>query len=244
MTKIIGVLGPSGMLGSAVIKAVSYAGHEPRYYKGHRVVDKLDMQAVTKGCDAVINCIGKIPQRCSDNIAMIHSNSIVPHLLAQNFGGRIIHVSTDKVYSGHLPQNVMNAVSDLETPTTIYGKSKLLGEVNQDNVTNVRTSFIGTQHGLLHWLISQEGSVVNGYKNALWSGSYVETVAAGLVGLVDTEHVRGVENLATSWSISKYELLIYLIKERGLHISVQPCDEPYQNFSMKPTKVILSVVNP
>jgi len=235
----VAVFGHRGMLGDEVVRALIDSGNEASVYSG-RLVDKLHIQHAVDGSDVVINCCGKIPQRCTNNLEMIHSNSIIPHLLAENFKGRILHISTDKVFSGmNIGRNY--SVSDVPSPTSLYGRSKLVGEVKAPNVTNIRTSFIGQKHGLLNWLVSNDGGTVQGYKNAIWSGSYAYEVAYRLVKLLDNSNLRNVEHLCTREPISKYDLLVYLVEKLGLNIRVVSEVETIQNFALWSTYTINSV---
>lgn len=237
----IGVFGHQGMLGEMVCNKLQEYGHTPVVSGGHHIADRIDVMRIVDRIDGgVINCLGKIPQRCNNHVEMIHSNSIVPRLIASTYEGPIVHVSTDKIFSGkHLGKTYYT--TDSPTPDTVYGRSKLLGEVNAYNVTNVRTSFIGMKHGLLRWLIDNNGKNVDGYLNAIWSGSYVEEVADGLVNIVLTGGYHNIEHLTTVEPMSKYDLLVYLVRFLRLDIGVRAIEEPYQNFNLRGTLPLRSV---
>lgn len=237
----ISVFGHKGMLGEAVCNKLLEYGHTPIASYGYHIADRIDVMRITDRTDGgVINCLGKIPQRCDNPAEMIYSNSIIPRMIASTYEGPIVHVSTDKVFSGkHLGKAYYTTNSP--TPDTIYGRSKLLGEVNAYNVTNVRTSFIGMKHGLLRWLIDNNGNNIDGYVNAIWSGSYVEEVAEGLVNILITGGFGNVEHLATRNPISKYDLLVHLVRFLKLDIGVRAVEEPYQNFHLQGTVLLKSV---
>lgn len=233
---MIGVFGHKGMLGEAVMTAITTSKHTA-VCTPDRIRDKIDVAKVTDKCDVVINCLGRITP---DNpYELIYSNSIVPHLIADQFKGPIIHVSTDKVFSGAAIGRSYFA-QDQPSANTMYGRSKLLGEVQSPHVTNVRTSFIGRKHGLLAWLIANKGGRVNGWTHALWSGSYASVVADGLLSMVGRSN-HSIEHLCTIDSVNKYDLLVYLSNLLDLNITVEATNTPSHNFAMKPTIPIPSV---
>ena len=223
------VMGSRGMLGREVVTWASgaQAGHA-RVWQGHALgglsegVDISDRSWVAKALDAfvpkvVINCAGvhetfgrgrATPER------MISSNAIGPHVLAEECGKRginLIHVSTDCVFSGKLALGLRNNTLQTPDPIDRYGRSKLLGEPEGDHVTVVRTSFIGVDHGLMAWFLQplHAGGFVDGWANAMWSGSTVDEVARRLVAMVD-DPPGGLVHLATGKPISKWEVLIHL----------------------------------
>lgn len=241
----VAVFGPSGMLGKHVMRAIKERGDTPvAMYK--QMYNLLDARTIARildehEIDSVINCAGIIPVKSTDPIEMIDVNSKFPHVLARAAQPRlVIHISTDCVFSGrnryrYTPDNIPD-------PRDYYGKSKALGEVAAPNVCNVRTSFIGCEHGLMNWLLSAarsttEAKVVKGYKGALWSGSTVTAVAASLANLVDTQY-RGVIHLSTSEVISKHDLLLKLIEVNELDVQVEPVDYPIMNRALVPTVVL------
>ena len=100
-------------------------------------------------------------------------NALLPHRLArlcELVGAKLIHVSTDCVFSGARGNYGETDPSDA---ADLYGRSKLLGEVDYPHAITLRTSIIGHElasaHGLVGWFLSQQGSV-RGYTRALFSG--------------------------------------------------------------------------
>ncbi len=123
----------------------------------------------------VINCIGVVKQLAAaeDPLVSIPINSLLPHRIAARtaaVGARVIHISTDCVFSGK-----MGGYVEADTPdaSDLYGRSKLLGELYSRHAVTLRTSIIGhevkTKHGLLEWFLAEAGSV-QGYSKAIFSG--------------------------------------------------------------------------
>lgn len=123
----------------------------------------------------VINCIGLVKQlsAAKDPLSTIPINSLLPHRLARLCsvaGARLVHMSTDCVFSG---EKGMYVESDTPDATDLYGRSKLLGEVDYDNAITLRTSIIGHKldaaHSLVGWFLAQHGST-KGFRRAIFSG--------------------------------------------------------------------------
>ena len=141
------------------------------------VVDVTDKDAVANlvretRSDLIINCIGVLIKGSKDHPDnAIFINAYFPHLLkklADEVGAKLIHVSTDCVFSGK--KGNYNE-SDFRDADDIYGRSKALGEIINDKDLTIRTSIIGPElklngEGLFHWFMHQKGKV-NGFTTAI-----------------------------------------------------------------------------
>lgn len=168
---------------------------------------------------AVVNAIGIVKQRleAQEVIPSLEINSLFPHRLAQAcrvVEARLIHFSTDCVFTG---RKGYYQETDEPDADTLYGRTKLLGEVVEQHCLTIRTSMIGPElsrkHGLLEWFLSQRGQTVKGFAKAIFSG-FPTTELARLVELllVEAPQLHGLYHVA-SQPISKYDLL-GLIKDR------------------------------
>jgi len=241
------VLGGSGMLGHVLSRALS-----PRFDTRTTVrtsdcpvaldparilvdvsADAFDtvVRAVTSARpDVVVNCIGIVKQAdaARDPIASILINSLLPHRLAELCGAegaRLIHVSTDCVFSGRAGGYTEH---DLPDPVDLYGRSKLLGEVADGDCLTVRTSIIGRElagaNGLLEWFLGQEGTV-RGFRRAIFSGLTTQALAATLAAIIsDHRTLTGIRHVASA-PISKFELLGLLKDAYGRGVEIVPDDE-------------------
>src|SRR4051794_30043428 len=180
---------------------------------------------------AVVNCIGIVKQDASakDPLTSIAVNSLFPHRLAQlarAAGARLIHLSTDCVFSGRAGNYDESARTDAED---LYGRAKLLGEVEGEGCLTVRTSMIGRElsgaHGLLEWFLSQEGGRVRGFRRAVFSG-FTTRALADLLARVVAEHksLSGVWHAAAD-PVNKFELLSLIKEAYGLSVEIEPDDE-------------------
>jgi dTDP-4-dehydrorhamnose reductase len=178
--------------------------------------------------DVVVNCIGIVKQRpaAQDPVASIAVNALFPHLLAQTCrqrGVRLIHVSTDCVFSGRKGNYTEQDTPDAED---LYGRTKLLGEVSGDGCLTLRTSMIGrelgTSYGLLEWFLRQEGRTVRGFTRAVFSG-FTTLALARVVAWIITEHTEltGLWHVATE-PISKFDLLTLVQRVYGLQVEIEP----------------------
>jgi dTDP-4-dehydrorhamnose reductase len=157
---------------------------------------------------------------------MMAINGEFPHHLAQivnSHGTRVIHISTDCVFSGS-KGNYFE--SDSPDPVDVYGKSKLLGELIDSNNLTLRTSHIGREltvkKSFVEWLISQKSGHVNGYSNAIYSGLTTQALARTTLKLLSgNSHLTGLYHVS-SQPISKLEIINKLNKLLDLQITVTP----------------------
>jgi dTDP-4-dehydrorhamnose reductase len=176
--------------------------------------------------DVVVNAVGIVKQRASaaDPVLSITVNSLFPHRLAglcRTAGARLIHFSTDCVFSGRRGGYTEDDIPD---PVDLYGRSKLLGEVDGTGALTIRTSIIGRElenmTGLLEWFLSRAGTRVPGYANVIWSGVTTNALAR-IVSQLARQHpgLDGVIHLSAP-SISKYRLLLALNEAFGTGTAV------------------------
>jgi len=175
--------------------------------------------------DQVINCIGYTKHQPDNSIANIALNSVLPHRLVDlcnQFNSRLIHISTDCVFSGEKGNYQEGDIPDAEDA---YGKSKILGEIFDGNSITLRTSTIGhelfTNHGLLNWFLAQHGSC-EGYRNAIFSGLPTIIFSEIIRDLVIPDsQLRGLYHVSAS-PINKYDLLTLIaeIYQKKIEIKV------------------------
>lgn len=180
--------------------------------------------------EAIINAIGIVKQRAdaSEYLPSLEVNALFPHRLAalcKVAGARLIHISTDCVFSGNRGSYAEQDLSDAED---LYGKSKFLGELHEGHTVTLRTSMIGLElsrkTGLIEWFLAQKGKI-RGFRKAIYSG----LTTAEMVRVIDrilTRHpdISGVWHIA-SVPINKRDLLCMLAKKLGrTDLSIEPDD--------------------
>ncbi|MCK0207775.1 SDR family oxidoreductase [Starkeya koreensis] len=181
--------------------------------------------------DAVINAIGIVKQLQSadDPLVALPINALLPHQLARlcaGHGARLIHVSTDCVFDG---RRGAYTEADVANATDLYGRSKLLGEVDAPNALTLRTSIIGhelgSRHGLIDWFLGQEGSVY-GFTRAIFSGlTTVELTRVIARHVLPDAGLRGLYHVSAA-PISKFDLLSLAARVYGKSVAILPRDEP------------------
>lgn len=192
--------------------------------------------------DYVLNCIGIIKQlkEANNPKTSIHINSLFPHLLAEicsEYGAKLLHISTDCVFSGKKGDYTEQDQSDAED---LYGRSKFLGEVGYDRHLTLRTSIIGhelfTQYGLLEWFLSQEGKSVNGFTNAIYTGFTTDALCAEIKRvLTQFPELSGVYEVSSE-KINKFDLILLIKEVYGANINVTPYKEFYCDRSLNSAK--------
>lgn len=161
--------------------------------------------------DITVNCIGILNDHASNNTKLAFQvNSLLPHQLAkltERYHGKLIHISTDCVFSGTKGDYTENDVPD---GTSFYAQSKQLGEIISDKHLTIRTSIIGPELkdngiGLFLWFMKQKGKI-KGYEKVLWNGVTTLELAKAVEAMIQN-NVTGLYHLGSEEKVSKYTLL-------------------------------------
>lgn len=217
------VLGATGMAGHTISIYLLEKGHDvdtlsrkPFPFGNNIVCDVTELERLENlikdnSYDYIINCIGSLNQFAeNDKPNAVCLNSFLPHWLAKitsSLKTRVIHMSTDCVFSGLKGNYVENSFPD---GTTFYDRTKALGELNDTKNLTFRNSIIGPDIskngiGLFNWFMKQNGPI-NGYKKAIWSGVTTLTLAKAMEKAAQ-EGLVGVYHLTNNEIICKYDLL-------------------------------------
>ncbi len=225
MKKKIIVLGAGGMAGHVItlelrkrpqdfeVIAVSRANN---LVASDIILDVTDLQGLQnmlqqQNPDVIINCIGTLNQMAENDPAnAILINSYLPHYLEQltkDTDSRLIHISTDCVFSGKKGSYVE---TDIKDGQGYYAQTKALGEVINDKDLTIRTSIIGPELnengiGLFNWFAKQQGNI-SGYTQAYWTGVTTTELARAVVTVIE-QKITGLYHLVNTEKISKFSLL-------------------------------------
>lgn len=198
-------------------------------------VDIADLDLLTRlfaeeRPDVVINCVGVIKQLAAakDPLVSIAINALFPHRLAHLCtlsNARLIQISTDCVFNGRRGNYRESDNPDAED---LYGRTKLLGEVDYPNAITLRTSIVGHEIGtavsLIDWFLCQPGPRVNGYTKAIYTGLPTVELARVIRDIIiPRPELRGLWHLS-SHPISKYKLLCLVAQIYGKDIDILPDD--------------------
>jgi dTDP-4-dehydrorhamnose reductase len=241
------VLGATGMLGNAVLRLFAQsAGYEvvgsarstsalrllPADLSD-RVICGVDVEHIDSLIsllskvqpDVVINCIGLVKQlpETDDPLVAIPVNSLLPHRLAQLCGvagARLVHISTDCIFSGAKGAYIETDMSDAKD---LYGRSKYLGEVDYPHAITLRTSIIGHElnggHSLVEWFLAQQGCV-KGFRRAVFSGlPTVELARVIRDHVISHPELHGVYHVSAA-KINKFDLLTLISNVYGKKIDI------------------------
>lgn len=213
-------------------------------------VDASNFDEVTRALtsiqpELVINCIGLIKQMehlSRDPIMSISLNALLPHrisLICRAAKIRMIHISTDCVFSGRKGNYLESDQSDAED---LYGRSKFLGEVAYPpHSITLRTSIIGrelkTRLGLIEWFLSnQDGDAINGYKHAIYTGFTTDELSRIIMDhVIPHPDLTGLYHVSSD-PISKYDLLCMANNAYGRKIKILPDETFFCDRSLDSTR--------
>ena len=192
--------------------------------------------------DFIVNCIGILIHGSSNVENAIYLNAYLPHQLkkiSKNIGAKLIHISTDCVFSGDKGGYIE---SDVKDGKGVYSQTKILGEIEDDANLTLRTSIIGPElknngEGLFHWFMSQQGDIT-GFTRAIWSGVTTLELVKAIKWSIESD-ITGLYHVTNNSSISKYELLKLFQKYTKKDISIQPVDGKNVNKSFIDTRLLM-----
>ena len=243
------VLGSSGMLGHIVYRYLQNKGHEVMGVSRTSVeginsieidvwreTDRLERFLLRDKPEVVVNCIGVLIKESANHPTLaIHLNSLLPHMLSDlctSWGAKLVHISTDCIFNG---EKGPYREKDFPTETNWYGRTKALGELNNEIDLTLRTSIIGPDLdlegvGLFNWFSKQKGSV-SGYTDVFWNGITTLECAKQIEKIITEKFdLSGLYHLTTSEAISKYDLLKAIQRVFGpFHVQISPLDKVKQN---------------
>lgn len=237
------VLGASGMIGRTMFRILSQESGwhvsgsiRSKSYEGAALakmftdIDLINSDHLVKlfnkaKPDIVVNCAGltkHVPEG-NEPISALNMNALLPHRLAAQCavsGARLIHISTDCVFSGKTGNYKENDETDA---LDVYGKTKALGEVTSENAITLRTSTIGheygTSWGLLEWFLAQQEC--KGYKYAIFSGLPTVELARVVRDIViPNSSLTGLYNVGAK-PIDKFSLLNLIAKVYKKNIKIE-----------------------
>ena len=261
------VIGASGMIGSTMLRVLSekmewevfgsVRNSETKLFFSplirERIIGGVEVEQLDNLVeilnqvipDVVINCAGltKHKPEAESPLLSIPINTLMPHRLAglcKLIGARLIHVSTDCVFSG---EKGSYAEHDFADARDVYGKSKALGEVDYSHTITIRTSTIGhelqSKYGLLDWFLSQDESC-KGYARAVFSGLPTVVFAKVISDVVIPQpSLSGLYHIAAK-PINKFDLLTLIAKVYRKNINIVRDDRVSIDRSLNSTKFQLA----
>jgi len=189
----------------------------------------------------IVNCIGVLISEAKEDpeSAMFLNAHLLHRLvnLANNINAKLIHMSTDCVFSGNKQSPYLE--TDEKDGSDTYAKTKSLGEIVSKNHLTIRTSVIGPEiiNGsgeLFHWFMNQSG-VIEGFTKAIWSGVTTIELAKAIKWFINNNTI-GLYQLTNGIPIKKYDLLHLFKKYTNKNIEIAKVDGIFTNKSFVDTR--------
>jgi dTDP-4-dehydrorhamnose reductase len=242
------ILGSEGMLGHVVklyfqdkgysVRGTSRSGGE--YYTFDATKNMQDLEVFINDFEpeVVINCIGILNKVAEENKSLaVLINSYLPHYIdrvsreGNNF--KFIHVSTDCVFDGK--SNGGYTEDSFRTATDFYGRSKGLGEINNDSSLTLRTSIVGPDKnqngiGLFQWFMNQEKET-NGFDKVIWTGVTTLEFAKSMEKAI-TNNLAGLRHVVNNDTIDKFSLISLFKKHFNKDITIKRKSDYVSNKSL------------
>lgn len=222
------VIGAEGQLGSEVAAlaegrhAVTGVGREDC-----DITDLNSLREVVRGClpDGIVNAAAYTDvDGCEANrLRAFRVNALGARnvaIAARECGAKLIHVSTDYVFSGE--KGAPYHEFDEPHPINLYGQSKLLGEQLVKEQTScffiVRTSWLYGSHGknFVNTMLrlAREKAELNVVDDQRGSPTYAKDLAAQISTLLDTD-LFGTYHAAGHGECSWFEFALEIFRNAG-----------------------------
>jgi dTDP-4-dehydrorhamnose reductase len=257
LKKKILVLGSTGLIGHQVFNYLQSKGKYELYNFAYRtklqestiILDARDELNFLNGIndlapDFIINCLGILINGSNQNPEnAIFLNAYMPHRLARladNINAKLIHISTDCVFSGDKKTPYIE--TDYKDGSGIYSKTKALGEIENINHLTLRTSVVGPElkndgEELFHWFMALSADI-SGYTKSIWSGVTTIELARAVEWSI-RENITGLYHITNNSSINKYDLLKLFQEYTGKDINISAIDGNETDKSFIDTRQIL-----
>jgi dTDP-4-dehydrorhamnose reductase len=228
------ITGAAGMLGSDIGGAAEQAGHDV-VRLAREELDITDVDAVQQAMtaerpDALVNCAAWTDVDGAEGDlqgAMDVNATGAANLAAATaaIGCKLIHPSTDYVFDGTKTEPYVE--SDEPRPLSVYGQSKLAGEIEVANLNSrhfiVRSSWLFGTRGRnfveTMLMFAQDHDEVLVVKDQVGCPTYTGHLAEGLVRLVEWSDY-GVHHITGGGECSWYEFALEIFEQAGLECRV------------------------
>ncbi len=195
------VTGAAGQLGTCIADCRDDKQGDRYFFVSKQVVDIADLEALFSYCqkhqiDVIINCAAytKVDQAESEvelaySINQEGAKNVA--IVAKKLACKLIHISTDYVFEGK--GTTAFKEDGFTDPVTVYGKSKLAGEleikeVNPSNSLIIRTSWLYSEYGsnfLLTMLrLAREKKLISVVDDQHGCPTYAKDLATVILGII------------------------------------------------------------
>lgn len=251
MKKVV-ILGAAGLIGHQVyFHLAANANYEVYNFSHSRkiaddtvLLDARNQHLLEKTIsdvapDVIVNCMGVLIEESNRHPeSAVFLNAYMPlrlRIIADRLGAKLVHVSTDCVFSGKRGPYSECDVKDAED---IYGRAKALGEVTASPHVTLRTSVVGPEvkegQELFHWFMRQKGTI-KGFTKSLWSGVTTPELARAVEWAIK-DNIQGIYHITNGSPISKFDLLQLFRKHTQKNIEIEAVEGRVTNKSLKDTR--------
>lgn len=261
MNRIL-ITGASGLLGSNLAMAVSSIFKTYAIFNTHLVsmrnvdfikVDLTQRKELAKISEikpnVIVHCAALTDvEYCENHPDEAHLNNVIAsaHLaeMAANLKARLIHISTEAVFSGS-KGNYQE--SDIADPINIYGKTKLEAEEKVlkicPDTAVIRTTIYGwnkiDKFSLAEWMLDKlrRNEKLNGFRDIYFSPILVNDLIDSLLKILEVKY-RGIIHISGSENISKLDFAYKIAEVFNCDKSlIKPVDSSALNQKVKRAKM-------
>lgn len=258
MKKLL-ITGAKGQLGSCLHDIIGHRDDVDALFTDVDELNLTDADAVIQAVgefkpDYIINCAAytAVDRAESDEECAGRVNADAPANLARAakaHGARLIHISTDYVFSGenHRPWRE----DDVPAPRSAYGRTKLLGEqfvteILPEQSVILRTAWLYSPYGnnfvktMLR--LSAERKEIRVVADQIGTPTSAMTLARAVMAVVDSGSWHpGIYHLTDAGVASWYDLAVCALRQAGADTSVVPVTtEDYPTPTQRPAYSVLA----
>lgn len=231
------ITGGGGMLASALADVLAARGHRVAA-PSHAQLDIADSSALERAFaeqtpTLVFNCAAHTRvDLCEQESAKADAvNGYAVGALAKlcrQRGARLVHISTDFVFDGSLQRPYR--VDDSVNPLGVYGRSKLLGEIElkknaPENWLIVRAAWVYGRHGANFprtvVQAAQAGKPLSVVNDQVGSPTFTPDLAQAIVELLDSG-AAGIWHVTNSGQTTWFDLARATLEQFGINAEVKP----------------------
>lgn len=186
---------------------------------------------------------------CEDNFSLANKIHVDVSREFAKTKAKIIYISTDSIFNGKKGDYSELAIPD---PINNYAKTKYLGELaiqaNNQNHIIIRTNIFGfnlpLKGSIVEWALNcfEKNEDINGFVDVFFNAIYTKHLAVAINQLVEIDF-KGIINIGSTNTFSKYEFLRILAQKNGFQLSkIKETSIGDINFEIpRPTNTVLNI---
>jgi len=156
-----------------------------------------------------------------------YTNGVFPRLLADTYGSKLIHITTDCAYNG--TDNAPYNEDSIKNANDLYGISKILGEPFEQSLV-LRTSIIGPEItgfvSLISWFKKQDGQSIKGFTSHLWNGITTKQfgkICDEIISNREAYPANGLYHIFGS-DVNKYEMMLAFKDKYDINVTIEAAE--------------------